>query len=279
MSHLGGGLELSVLIARSFSAGAGSAHDGTDRGSAPFLRLGAGKKAYGRRTLLPLIPGGGLLRRVAPLDDKRYRRAGFTLVEVIVVLVILAILAAIAIPALTGYIDKARDKEWELNARNTIVAVRSVLTEAYANGALCKNNPDYINVGSTNWDDPPSNRKQFSLNIAAHIDGFDVRSYFLSPAARLLGSEYPGPYADGAWDIILFSPDSPSYNCMNAPAWYIRFTVGETPSSRNDAVLITYGIDGAEPPDTVEMDDIRHYIEENWTCDPGAGYRVFYGED
>jgi type IV pilus assembly protein PilA len=34
------------------------------------------------------------------------RRAGFTLVEVIVVLVILAILAAIAIPALTGYIDK-----------------------------------------------------------------------------------------------------------------------------------------------------------------------------
>ena len=38
------------------------------------------------------------------LKDKK----GFTLVELIVVLVILAILAALLVPALTGYIDKAR---------------------------------------------------------------------------------------------------------------------------------------------------------------------------
>ena len=40
------------------------------------------------------------------LKDKK----GFTLVELIVVLVILAILAALLIPALTGYIDKAREQ-------------------------------------------------------------------------------------------------------------------------------------------------------------------------
>ena len=39
---------------------------------------------------------------------KKNRKKGFTLVELIVVLVILAILAALLIPALTGYIDKAR---------------------------------------------------------------------------------------------------------------------------------------------------------------------------
>lgn len=39
---------------------------------------------------------------------KKNAKRGFTLVELIVVLVILAILAALLIPALTGYIDKAR---------------------------------------------------------------------------------------------------------------------------------------------------------------------------
>ena len=38
------------------------------------------------------------------------KKRGFTLVELIVVLVILAILAALLIPALTGYIDKAKKR-------------------------------------------------------------------------------------------------------------------------------------------------------------------------
>jgi prepilin-type N-terminal cleavage/methylation domain-containing protein len=44
------------------------------------------------------------------MELKKKGKKGFTLIEVIVVIVILAILAAIAVPALTGYIDKARDK-------------------------------------------------------------------------------------------------------------------------------------------------------------------------
>ncbi|MDR2162386.1 MAG: prepilin-type N-terminal cleavage/methylation domain-containing protein, partial [Clostridiales Family XIII bacterium] len=59
-------------------------------------------------------------------------RAGFTLVEVIVVLVILAILAAIAIPALTGYIDKAKWKKLEFQVRTAQVAFQSMLVDQYA---------------------------------------------------------------------------------------------------------------------------------------------------
>ena len=42
---------------------------------------------------------------------RKNNKKGFTLVELIVVLVILAILAALLIPALTGYIDKAKQKQ------------------------------------------------------------------------------------------------------------------------------------------------------------------------
>jgi type IV pilus assembly protein PilA len=65
---------------------------------------------------------------------KKNKKKGFTLVEVIVVLVIIAILAAIAVPALTGYIDKANDRQLISEARNIRVALQEIITEQYANG-------------------------------------------------------------------------------------------------------------------------------------------------
>lgn len=62
------------------------------------------------------------------LKDKK----GFTLVELIVVLVILAILAALLIPALTGYIDKAKEKAIIAETRQVVVAAQTLGDEAYA---------------------------------------------------------------------------------------------------------------------------------------------------
>jgi prepilin-type N-terminal cleavage/methylation domain-containing protein len=81
------------------------------------------------------------------------RRNGFTLVEVIVVLVILAILAAIAIPALTGYIDKARYSSIKAEAREIRVALQTLFSEAYADpkSHLPEDNSSYgkLYIGNT----------------------------------------------------------------------------------------------------------------------------------
>ena len=65
---------------------------------------------------------------------KKRNDKGFTLVELIVVLVILAILAAILVPALLGYIDKAKEKQITTNAEAAYVAAQAVMTERYGKG-------------------------------------------------------------------------------------------------------------------------------------------------
>ena len=66
---------------------------------------------------------------------KEKKNSGFTLVEVIVVLVILAILMAIAIPALTGYIDKATERKIMAEARQAVVAAQTVATVSHSTSA------------------------------------------------------------------------------------------------------------------------------------------------
>ncbi|MBR1599288.1 MAG: prepilin-type N-terminal cleavage/methylation domain-containing protein [Lachnospiraceae bacterium] len=66
------------------------------------------------------------------LEELRKDQKGFTLVELIVVLVILAILAALLVPALLGYIDRARSSKYLEEARSIYTAIQAVNDEKYA---------------------------------------------------------------------------------------------------------------------------------------------------
>ncbi len=67
---------------------------------------------------------------------KENKKKGFTLVELIVVLVILAILAALLIPALVGYIDRAKEKQVISDTRSCVMAAQTIADEQYAIDAI-----------------------------------------------------------------------------------------------------------------------------------------------
>lgn len=93
------------------------------------------------------------------LKDKK----GFTLVELIVVLVILAILAALLIPALTGYIDKARKESVVAETRSVVMAAQTVAAEKYG-----KSTKDLTNKDLTDAKDEIKKLAEVSGTIDEH---------------------------------------------------------------------------------------------------------------
>ena len=135
-------------------------------------------------------------------EIKGQYKKGFTLVEVIVVIVIIAILAAIAVPALTGYIAKAKERSAIAEAKTALTALQSISSQVYyynVDGALYS---QLSNVTSNirNYDKVTGRATRYIDEINFLTGGNYKASNFVNTTTSL---NYPG-YQYVAADRIYF---------------------------------------------------------------------------
>jgi prepilin-type N-terminal cleavage/methylation domain-containing protein len=209
--------------------------------------------------------------------SKHKRHAGFTLVEVIVVLVILAILAAIAIPALTGYIEKAQNKQYIAEARNIAVAERTVFNEAYAASEFKPNSQDgdfmpFFTGGNGLYKIKSWPTSTFSKYIPPYSDSDDrdLDDILTKRACELIGIPFPAELANpGSWVFIYRgSADSTIFN-VDGFSW-LMYPEGNSDDSR---ILVTYKL---KHLDITTYSQFSTALKDTDLYDPKAGYEVYH---
>ena len=126
---------------------------------------------------------------------KKMNNKGFTLVELIVVLVILAILAAILVPALLGYIDRAKKQQIVLNAKSYLTATQAEFSAMYgANSTSVDGRETKIQETA----DIPA-CTAFEVKTTGDFNLNDHSTYTIYAAKYTEGTQVIY-FADGSWD-------------------------------------------------------------------------------
>ncbi len=129
------------------------------------------------------------------------KNKGFTLVELIVVLVILAILAAILVPALLGYIDRAKGSQLLLRDNSIMKGWQAQLTKVYATAPEKDSNGDPYTVSSAVDEEHDGTGAAFLAEVAKMADMPSNGGFYYMTADT---EAAPSPSAHDAWTLKYF---------------------------------------------------------------------------
>ncbi len=133
---------------------------------------------------------------------------GFTLVELIVVLVILAILAAILVPALLGYIDRAKDSQILLNGKNVMTPIQAEAAQGYGSAGDLTFSQWIYHKGS---DSNPAGYNAMVNSMAKLADVSSGAQAYFCMAAPSAKASRENHAAWTVYQVIYYEPDSAAY--------------------------------------------------------------------
>jgi hypothetical protein len=139
---------------------------------------------------------------------------------------------------LTGYIDKAQEKQYIAQAREHLIAARTVITEAYAKGEF--SSPDALNYANTGYSKPNhSTRQKLWFLTQLSVEVFGNYEAYDNQVAKLLNTTYPAWNTPGHWMIFFAGDTGPSSTAFNADG-YVYFYFPETATSGKSVIAVTY---------------------------------------
>lgn len=234
------------------------------------------------------------------MNRRNERQKGFTLIELLVVLIIIAVLAAVLVPALTSYVDDAREKKAVSEAQVCVTAATewaavqrtALISQAY------QNNKPFADAYKTAADTAKWSTTYEELNTAAPtVTGTPALAegdgqYFLRPESApdtdttdetMKNTVKTAAGVDGTLQKMQLNADGKVLYLLytSAEGIPVAYTAAGTAKDPATTVRVATLPEDTTPPEPTEPDhsgDLVFCVKDEYTGEPVKGI-MFHLED